>query len=97
MAYGWGVFAGGLIVGAIAGLLPLLYGRRSGQGKIALAGLICCIVAGLIAGAIGAVPLAVIFAIVIAIRGRRNVKPVPDAKTADDPERDAAPGRQVSR
>ena len=63
-----GLIVGGLIAGSLCGLIPYFFGRKRGQPTLSVAGLLCCIVAGLISGIILALPVAGVFALIIAAR-----------------------------
>ena len=65
--YWFGVIFGALVVGMICGLLPWFLGRRRGHPGVAAAGMLACVVGGFLFGLIGAVPTALVFAIVIAL------------------------------
>ena len=58
-------FIGGAIAGALCGLAPLLIGNSKGQQQLGLIGFISCIVSGLLLGLLLAVPVAIVFSIVI--------------------------------
>ena len=64
-SYMIGVIFGALMVGGLCGLLPFFVGLNRNNMVLGSAGLISCIVGGLILGMILAVPLAVIFTIII--------------------------------
>jgi ABC-type Mn2+/Zn2+ transport system permease subunit len=65
--YWFGVVFGALMVGMLCGLLPWFLGRWRGHPGVAAAGMLACVVGGFLFGLIGAVPTAVVFAIVIAL------------------------------
>lgn len=65
IAYTIGAFIGGAIAGALCGLAPLLVGNSRGQQQLGLIGFISCVVAGLLLGLLLAVPVALVFTIVI--------------------------------
>ncbi|WP_439625595.1 hypothetical protein [Gemmata sp.] len=105
-AYWTGVLIGGGLVGAACGLIPLLAGRALGRPSLAGWGMGVCVLTGLLLGVTGAGPVAVLFALVIALLGqarepgtrRRGARPV--AESDDDipiaePVR-AAPRRQTA-
>jgi hypothetical protein len=71
----WGVFLGGAGVGAVCGMIPLFLGVLKDKTWLALGGFLACIAAGMIAGAIGALPLAAIVSAVIALG--ENPPPLP--------------------
>lgn len=59
---------GALIGGGLSGLIPYFFGKKRGQPTLGIVGLVCCIVAGLIPGIILALPVAGVFALIIAVR-----------------------------
>jgi uncharacterized membrane protein AbrB (regulator of aidB expression) len=59
---------GAVIGGTLCGLIPYFFGKKKGQPTLGVVGLVCCIVAGLIAGIILALPTAGVFALIIAVR-----------------------------
>jgi hypothetical protein len=65
VGYWIGIFFGAFVAGALCGLLPLILGLRKQRRGLALASWITCVVAGLILGSILAVPVSIIFTIVI--------------------------------
>ena len=64
-AYRIGALVGGLVVGVLCGLAPLLIGRKRNRQALGKVGLIACIVSGLILGLILAIPVSIIFTMVI--------------------------------
>ena len=70
-AYQVGFFFGFIfvrfLIGFLCGLIPWFYGRHRGMNGVASGGMLVCTIAGFLAGLIGAVPTAVVFAIVIAL------------------------------
>ena len=63
-----GLIVGGLVAGALCGLIPFFVGKKGGQTTLGNAGLICCIIGGAIGGIILALPVAGVFALIIATR-----------------------------
>jgi hypothetical protein len=59
------ILIGALIAGGLSGLLPLLVGISKKQEGLAIAGMIACIVSGLILGLLLAVPVALVFLFII--------------------------------
>lgn len=86
-AYWTGVLIGGGLAGAACGLFPLLAGRALGRTNLGQWGMGVCVLAGLVGGVIGAGPVAVLFALVIALLGqpsspgarKRGVQPIADS------------------
>ena len=72
---------GALIGGTLCGLIPYFFGKKRGQPTLGVVGLVCCIVAGLIAGVILALPTAGVFAIIIAVRPSGQVPGPPPPGT----------------
>jgi len=60
-----GVFAGGLVVGMLCGLGPLLTGRKRGREALGIGGFIACAISGLVLGLLLAIPVALIFTMII--------------------------------
>ena len=67
-----GVIVGGLVMGAICGLAPLIAGNRRGYKSSGLAGFITCIVCGGILGALLALPVGLIWMGILLSRPRRT-------------------------
>jgi uncharacterized membrane protein AbrB (regulator of aidB expression) len=76
---------GALIGGGLCGLIPYYFGRKRGQPTLAIVGLVCCIVAGLIAGIILALPTAGVFALIIAVRPSGQAPGAPPAPPGPGP------------
>ena len=66
-----GAVVGSLLVGVLLGLVPLILGQYVGEAKFGRLGFLLSVVAGFIAGAIGAVPVSIGFAVAIILRWRR--------------------------
>lgn len=60
-----GLLIGSLGAGALVGLIPWFLGKKRGNQSMGKIGLITCIVAGFIGGFTYAVPVAIIFAVII--------------------------------
>jgi hypothetical protein len=58
-------YLGGIVAGVICGILPYKVGKRRGLKKFAISGLIVCAVCGAFLGLLGAIPLSVIYTLVI--------------------------------
>lgn len=65
IGYRIGVFLGGFVVGALCGVLPLKLGLKRERRRLALGSWISCVVAGLGLGLIGAVPVSIVFTVII--------------------------------
>lgn len=63
-----GLIVGGLIAGALCGLIPYFVGKKRGQTTLGNAGLISSIIGGMIGGILLALPVAGVFALIIAAR-----------------------------
>jgi len=72
VGYWVGVFAGGFVVGLLCGLVPFFVGRKKDRASLGVAGLIACVVSGLILGIILALPVAIIFTAVIVVSARKG-------------------------
>jgi fructose-specific phosphotransferase system IIC component len=72
LAFVVGMVAGSLLVGVLLGLIPLILGRYLGQTRLGQLGFLISVVAGFIAGILGALPVAVGFAGTIFVRWRRS-------------------------
>ena len=60
-----GILLGALFVGALCGLLPLFVGLKRQKTGLAVAGLISCVIGGFILGIILALPVAIVFTVII--------------------------------
>ena len=76
---------GGAILGALAGIVPLILGRRRGKGRLGWYGLLASIVAGAIAPLLGIVVTAIFSWMIV----RNPAKPSAPEET-DSSERPAA-------
>lgn len=63
-----GYLVGSAVIGALFGLIPFFLGRKRGQEGLGTAGLICCIVGNLIFTGAGII-IAVVFSIIILVKG----------------------------
>jgi hypothetical protein len=72
LAFVFGLVAGSLLVGVLLGLIPLILGRYLGQTKLGQLGFLISVVAGFIAGILGALPVALGFTGTIFARWRRG-------------------------
>lgn len=70
IGYWIGVVVGGLFVGALCGLLPFGLARWKCRPALGVASLVTCTIAGLILGAILALPTSIIFSVIIMILGK---------------------------
>ncbi len=62
-----GVIWGSLIIGALCGLLPLLVGTARKKKGLAVGGFVASIIMGFIAGIFAALPIAIVFTVIIAL------------------------------
>ena len=77
------VIVGALIVGVVCGLFPLVFGLTRGQTALAVGGFVACIAGGLVLGILLALPLAILFMVLIHTRSRgRPTTPEPPATSA---------------
>ena len=60
-----GTIVGGLLMGTLCGLGPLIAGRRKGFKTLGLVGFFTCIVCGLILGILLAGPVALIWTVIL--------------------------------
>ncbi len=72
IVYWIGVLVGGFVVGTLCSVLPLVLAIKKKRPGLAVLSCICCIVSGLILGLILAVPVAVIFTVVIILLKKPN-------------------------
>ena len=70
--YWIGVLIGAIGVGLVCGLVPLAAGAFTRQMRLGTIGFAACVVGSLILGAILAVPLALIFTVVIVVEWNRK-------------------------
>ena len=62
------IIAGG-IAGTVCGLLPFFLARSRGRNGLGVGALVACILSGFVLGLIAAVPMAVIFTVIIVAMG----------------------------
>lgn len=67
-----GLLFGALMGGCITGLLPAILGALWGRKGLAIAGFLCCVFGSLLLGILLAIPVAIIFAVIILILGKRR-------------------------
>ena len=75
---------GAVVAGTLCGLVPYFFGKKRGQPTLGIVGLVCCIVGGLIAGLLLALPVAGVFALIIAVRKDEST-PAPGAPPGAPP------------
>jgi hypothetical protein len=96
---------GGAIAGMLCGLIPLITGSKRGHQGLGLAGMMCCVLAGLLLGVIGALPTALIFLVIILSMSPGDVRDRVRKRTGagrnpfgdDDDEDDDRPRRRKAR
>jgi hypothetical protein len=76
------LIAGGSIAGALAGVIPLVVGLAKRRPAVAVSAFASCVVGGVILGFLLAVPLALIFTVVLFVNGRTAL--APDEKRGND-------------
>ena len=67
-----GIIIGGLLMGALCGLGPLIAGRRRGFKKHGIAGFFTCVLCGGILGILLAGPVALIWTVILLTKQRGN-------------------------
>jgi len=72
VGFAFGAIVGALVVGALLGLIPLVLGQQLKQTTLGRSGFLACVVAGLILGAIAALPTCIGFCIAIWVRSRKG-------------------------
>ena len=77
---------GSLLAGSFCGLAPLITGFIRKHTALGFVGFICCLVGGFILGIILALPAAVIFTLIIALKKDNNgaVQPPPNPPSFSD-------------
>jgi hypothetical protein len=71
-----GVIVGGAIAGTICGILPLVLAQKKGLRGLGVGSFIACIISGVILGLILAVPVSIVFTIIVASsKGRKAPQP----------------------
>ena len=66
------IIIGALVAGIVCGLVPLVYGLIKGENALAWGGFAACIGGGFVLGLILAVPLAILFTVLIAKRSKKR-------------------------
>jgi hypothetical protein len=61
-----------IAVGIVCGLVPLIFGLIRGENALAFGGFVACIAGGFVLGLILAVPLAILFTVLISKRSKRR-------------------------
>jgi hypothetical protein len=79
---------GSMMIGVVCGLIPLAVGLSRDRMVMGLAGFVLCIVAGFALSALGALPMASLASLAIAIAGR-------PAKKAQSPAAAPSPNMQA--
>jgi hypothetical protein len=69
-----GVIFGALFAGCICGLLPLYIGKRIGRTRLGVAGFVTCLVSGGFYGIRLALPVMILFTVVIVILAKPESK-----------------------
>ena len=59
------IIIGALIAGVVCGLVPLVFGLMRGQTALAVGGFVACIAGGFVLGILLALPLAILFTVLI--------------------------------
>ena len=79
MGYTIGVLVGGLAIGALCGILPLVIGLKRNKRSLAIVSMATCIVGGLILGIFLALPVSIVWTVILlslkAPQARSNVQP----------------------
>lgn len=88
VGYWVGVLFGGGCVGALCGILPLSLGRSRQRAGLATTGFVLCLLAGLVLGLLGAVPMMVVVSLIIVVLGPAARKPT---KSSGKPYRNPIP------
>jgi hypothetical protein len=83
LGFGFGAIAGGLMVGALLGLIPFVLGQAVGDFKLGRVGFLCTVVAALVGGIFLAVPTVLGFVVAIAFRRRRTQQATPPVSNND--------------
>ena len=55
----------GIIIGALCGLIPLYIGKKFNNKSLGKRGFVCCLISGTIAGVYLALPVSLIFTVII--------------------------------
>ncbi len=75
-----GMLVGAILIGIVCGLIPLITGIVRKHFVLGIVGLLSCTIGGFILGIILALPIAVIFTVIIATRkssGNLSMPPTP--------------------
>ena len=59
------IIVGAVLAGIVCGLVPLIFGHVRGEKGLAWGGFAACLVAGLVLGLLLAVPMAIVFTVLI--------------------------------
>ena len=68
---------GGLSIGGLCGLIPFFVGRKKNRASMGVVGLNACMVSGVFFGVLLALPVAIVFTIVIVFLSRKASGPPP--------------------
>ena len=68
VAFAIGTLVGGAFVGLLCGLAPLLAGQSKNQSQLGWIGFASCVISGLLLGLLLAVPVALVFTLVILLK-----------------------------
>lgn len=79
-----GMFLGGAMAGMVCGLLPYFVGKKKGNGKLGGIGFFSCIGAGLILGLLLALPVAIVFTVVIIVKADKSSKDEDEVQFIDE-------------
>jgi hypothetical protein len=91
-AFWIGVVIGSLVVGTACGSLPFFLAKSRNRLPLGTAALVSCIVSGAILGLLLALPVAIIFTIIILVMGSQREAPgFPAIMSAPPPPVDAFP------
>jgi len=63
---------GGLVAGLLCGLVPFFVGKNKGQQDLGTVALLVCAVCGMILGILLAVPVAIVFTVVIVNKAKKT-------------------------
>ena len=88
---------GAIVAGVICGLVPLITGLVKGENALAWGGFVACIAGGFVLGLILAVPLAILFTVLIVrnSKKRQAAPPPPYGGAPAGPESMQATGAQA--
>lgn len=71
--YAIGLILGSLLTGALFGLGPLITGNIKQQKSLGIAGFFACLVSGFILGIILALPVCIIFIVLIMVKSKKSI------------------------